>query len=288
MESLPILRKLTIPLFFLVLVVQTGCNMPEAGLPAAPTQRITQAYQTVEARLTQAATSTTAAPPTASSTINPTSASSPAATATQSSTPDPTATVVCNRAGAGNPIDLTIPDNTRMQPGEAFTKEWALENVGSCTWTKDYALRFFYGEQMGAPGYIPLRENVAPGQTVNLSIDMVAPENPGTYQGNWKLQSSNDILFGIGPNGAAPFWVRVIVVQPPTSIPPPPAPAPTSTQTPEPTITDTSVPTAAPTLTETATPATFTDTPEPTSTAAGEQTSAAPVTPTVEESDSAP
>ncbi len=47
----------------------------------------------------------------------------------------PTSEIACNQAAAGNPIDITIPDGTKMTPNESFAKTWRLENVGSCTWT---------------------------------------------------------------------------------------------------------------------------------------------------------
>jgi hypothetical protein len=151
--------------------------------------------------------------------------------ATQTLTSAPSATAICDRAGAGNPIDLTIPDDTRMQPGQAFTKRWALQNTGACTWSREYSARFFSGEQMSAPESVFLSGNIMPGQTVEITIDMVAPLKPGTYQGNWKLRNASNVLFGIGPNGSAPFWVKIVVVQPSTTTPTPPTTTPTTTVT---------------------------------------------------------
>jgi hypothetical protein len=53
---------------------------------------------------------------------------------------------------------------------------------------------------------------VAPNQSIDISVNMVAPENVGTYQGNWKLSNADGVLFGIGPGGESPFWVRIKVV----------------------------------------------------------------------------
>jgi hypothetical protein len=131
------------------------------------------------------------------------------------STPLPTITsgaALCDQAAPGSPIDVTIPDDTIMQPGQPFTKTWRLLNAGTCTWTSEYALVWFSGEQMGAPLAIPLSGEVAPGQMVDLSVDMVAPETPGKYQSNWKLRNAKGVLFGIGPNAASAFWVRIEVV----------------------------------------------------------------------------
>jgi len=151
----------------------------------------------------------------------------------------------CDQAAPGMPIDVTIPDDTVVEPGYVFTKIWRLENAGTCTWTVEYRAAFFYGDRMNAPDSVPLNHAVAPGAVIEISVDMVAPFIPGTYQGNWKLSNTDGELFGIGPDGDAPFWVRIIVsdVLPGT-------PTATQTLTPEftntPTITTTPLPTATP------------------------------------------
>ncbi len=121
-------------------------------------------------------------------------------------------TTSCDRAGAGNPIDISIPDDSQLLPGQVFTKVWLLQNVGTCTWTKDYKVALFSGESMGAQISVSLPGNVPPGQSVEISLDMVAPQTPGEYQSNWKLRNPSNEWFGIGPDGSAPFWVRIVIV----------------------------------------------------------------------------
>ena len=232
----------------IVLLITSGCN------PAAVTSpeiNVTQAYQTVSAHLTQALE--TEANQTLQLTLPPaTPQPSPMRLASLSPTPDLpkatrtlTPTLVCDRAAAGNPFDITIPDDTSMQPGQSFTKIWRLQNVGSCTWTTDYAVRFFYGAQMSAPETVLLKDNVNPGQAIEVAVDMVAPQSPGIHQGNWKLTNAAGQLFGIGPNGDAPFWVRINIQEPPTATPTQvntATPAPTATASPTPTPTTTPTP----------------------------------------------
>jgi hypothetical protein len=220
-------------------LVLAGCNMPESGASLSPTMNVTQAYQTVEARLTAGVALTpsfTAQPeggdleppsdtPTATLTPGPATATSGAPTSTSPPSQK------CDQAAPANPIDVTIPDDTQMQPGQSFTKIWRLQNQGTCTWTNQYAAVFFSGERMEAPPVVSLAGEVSPGQTVDISIDMVAPEEPGTYQGNWKLRNASNVLFGIGPNGSAPFWVRIVVVPTPTETPTPATTTPTMTPT---------------------------------------------------------
>ncbi|HSF83346.1 MAG TPA: NBR1-Ig-like domain-containing protein [Anaerolineales bacterium] len=148
----------------------------------------------------------------------------------QTSTPNR----LCDQAAPGNPIDVTIPDDTSMLPNQVFTKIWRLQNIGTCAWTKSYSVTFFSGEQMGAPASVPIPGEVAPGQSIDISVDMIAPGTAGKYQGNWKLRNAANVLFGIGPSSSAPFWVRIVVVQTstPTLTPQTPTPSPTATSTP--------------------------------------------------------
>jgi hypothetical protein len=214
----------------------TGCNLP-ARATTTPTLNVTQAYQTVEARLTEAISRTPTVSPTQPRvTDTPAEATSPPTevieTATQDSAQTPPTT--CDQALPGFPIDVTIPDDTVLQPGERFTKTWRLQNAGTCTWTSDYALVWFSGEQLDAPLSIPLSGNTDPGQSVDLSVEMKVPDTEGTYQSWWKLRNPAGVLFGIGPNSDAAFWVRIVAEGTPIS-----SVTPTITETVGPTITPT-------------------------------------------------
>ena len=83
--------------------------------------------------------------------------------------------------------DVTIPDDSVIGPKEKFTKIWELRNIGTCTWDTSYALVFIWGETFGASSLIPLAQVVQPGQVVDLSIDMVSPDWPACFQGNWMI-----------------------------------------------------------------------------------------------------
>ena len=137
---------------------------------------------------------------------------------------------VCDRACAGHPLDITIPDNMVLHPGQPFSKTWSIENIGSCTWTEDYAVVWFSGEQMGFSGQRiqHIEKSVAPGQSIQLTLDLIAPTKPGVHQGNWKLRNPDGDLFGIGPDGLSSFWVRIIIADEKTQMP---SPVPTVTLT---------------------------------------------------------
>ena len=108
--------------------------------------------------------------------------------------------------------DLTIPDGTRLSAGQFFTKTWRIKNTGSCGWTTDFSFVFASGDQMGGQN-IRLPKNVAPGETVDLSVDMYAPATPGNYQGNWQLKTGSN--YAVGPA----IWLKITVPGPSYSAP---------------------------------------------------------------------
>ena len=79
--------------------------------------------------------------------------------------------------------DVTVPDKTIFAPGAAFTKTWRLKNVSTCIWTTAYKLVYYSGEPMSAPTSVNLPWNAGYGQTVDISVNMVAPNVAGNYRG---------------------------------------------------------------------------------------------------------
>lgn len=125
--------------------------------------------------------------------------------------------------------DITIEDGTQLKPGEAFTKTWQLMNAGTCTWGSGYTLFFFSGDQMSAPASVSLSRgiDVAPGTLINVSVDLVAPNEPGSYRGDFKFKDASGTVFGINPNAAGSIYVKISVV----AATPTPTTAPTATRT---------------------------------------------------------
>ncbi len=107
--------------------------------------------------------------------------------------------------------DVTYPDDSEVDSGASFAKTWRLRNDGTCTWTSSYALVFSHGDQMGGPVAVPLAGAVSPGNVVDLSVNLTAPVDPGTYQGFWMLRNNESVLFGIGADGSVAFWVKIVV-----------------------------------------------------------------------------
>jgi hypothetical protein len=158
---------------------------------------------------------------TASMAVSP----SPSPSPTMPSTPSP-----CNRLSAGQPMDISIPDGSRLRPGEAFSKTWRLLNAGSCAWTHAYALVWFSGAELSQVHSQQLNADVAPGDYIDISVDMAAPMRAGVFQSNWMLKAPDGTFFGLGPAGTSPIWARIEVVDNRT---PTASPIPTQTSTPQ-------------------------------------------------------
>jgi len=205
-------RPLFIPLIALMLAA-LACNMPGAAPAAAPPETQEIGGQIAEPGVEQAEpvepSPTEEIPPT-DTPEPPTAEPSPTATATPTHTPEPEGCT--NRIGFV--ADVTVPDGADFDPGEAFTKTWRLRNDGTCTWTSSHSLVFSHGDAMGGPAELPLPAVVNPGQTVDLSVDLVAPDDPGGYKGFWMLRDPSGVLFGLGEDGDVAFWVEIEVLEP--------------------------------------------------------------------------
>ena len=101
-------------------------------------------------------------------------------------------------------VSESIPDGTRFQAGETFTKSWTLRNAGDCDWTTDYKFVYESGDQMGGKSSMNVPSLIEPGETVTLNIDMTAPTTDGSYTGVWRLKSNDGKKMG-------KYWANISV-----------------------------------------------------------------------------
>ncbi len=107
--------------------------------------------------------------------------------------------------------DVTIPDGTVVDPGAKFTKTWRLKNVGTTTWLTAYSLVHVSNDKIEGPATVSLPKNVAPGETVDVSVELTAPSETGTHTSYWKLSNDRGQLFGIGGDASGAFYVQIKV-----------------------------------------------------------------------------
>ena len=60
--------------------------------------------------------------------------------------------------------DVTVEDYSPFKPNQLFTKVWEVKNVGTCTWTPNYALVFSYGDRMSGISPKFINQTVKPGE----------------------------------------------------------------------------------------------------------------------------
>ena len=100
--------------------------------------------------------------------------------------------------------DVTITDGHQVRPGERFRKTWRVKNTGNTTWTPYYSFVYVSGDRMEGRN-INIPATVYPGQTVELSVNLIAPKDDGTYRGYWQMQTPYGYNFG------ETIWVKVRV-----------------------------------------------------------------------------
>jgi hypothetical protein len=106
--------------------------------------------------------------------------------------------------------DVTIEDGSTLDPGQYFIKTWRIQNVGTCTWNSDYQLVFASGDLMGGSLYQSLTNvHIPPGTTMDVSVQLRAPEESGSYRGYWRFKDSQGGDFGLTSGGSV--WVDIKV-----------------------------------------------------------------------------
>lgn len=228
----PVLRFSVV--LILSVFILSACNLPRssANNPSSSDILITAAAQTVVAQLTQAASNAPATPTPLGvlpSSTQPPATQAPATEVPASSTstlvpPSPTqlptqmpatktpVPTPCNWANFVT--DVSYPDGSFVPAGSTFVKTWRLKNIGSCTWTSSYDLVFSDGTRMGGASSQKLTSsNVAPGETLDVSVTLKAPSTPGSYEGDWLLQDKSGNEFGIGQDAQSAFWVKIDSVE---------------------------------------------------------------------------
>jgi hypothetical protein len=214
---------------FAISLALAGCGSKATASPTTnPELILTAANETAQAMVTQIFAATpsptlttptptfdavqTIAAQTASALLTQSAGLTPSSSPTNAGTP---ATPIPPGQGGDRAIfvaDVTIPDGSVIAPGASFTKTWKLQNAGSSTWTTSYSFEYISGEKMGTVTSVSLKQSVAPGAQIDISVDMVAPTSNGSYQSYWKMKNSagqyfNDsvyVLITVGSGGQNP------------------------------------------------------------------------------------
>ncbi len=185
-------------LFLLTGFSLAGCISvsPSAATPTAPPQFVTSTLPPTRA-LVLPSTATPATPD-----VELTGTVTPAVT----SRPDCKVQAVLLE-------DVTIPDNTRVEAGETFTKTWRFKNSGTCHWS-GFTIDFLTGDRMGAPDSAPIPDTLA-GSTVDVSLELTAPKADESYSTYFTLKDAEGESIDVGTEKT--FWVKIVVGNPATA-----------------------------------------------------------------------
>jgi hypothetical protein len=112
------------------------------------------------------------------------------ATATNTHTPSPLACeVVKVEPRAGSKLPYRNDFDARFTLKNTGTKDWKADNVD---------LRYASGEKMQKyADAVDMKSDTATGKEYTFAVDMLAPENPGTYRATWNLVESGTLICSV-------------------------------------------------------------------------------------------
>lgn len=199
-----------------LLVTACGASATPAGEPTPDVAAIrTSAASTVVSQFTLTAAAFTPTP------AAPSETPTPEATATETTLPvaqvtnaEGTPVDLCDKySWDPDTVDVNVPDNTVVSPGQDFVKTWKIKNIGSCTWGEGYKLVFSYSSLPNDDALNgvaqPLTAAIGPQQEVEVSVQFTAPDLPGTYFSVWTMENARGISF-LGNDNKA-LYVQVVV-----------------------------------------------------------------------------
>ena len=171
---------------------------------------MTQAAGTVFAQFTETALAVPTNTPTATETATPTLTSTPLPTATTyyvwvapttsyytstplSLTPSLTPTTAAYSCSI---TSKSIADGTDFSPNEDFDASWTVKNTGSETWdASNFDFRYISGTSMYKHNAVyDFPSSVAPGESITITVDMVAPSSAAYYETFWGINYSSTTI----------------------------------------------------------------------------------------------
>jgi len=142
-----------------------------------------------------------------------------AATATAAAAVTAAAMVATDKSGEAAPgtaatsgealmLDVALPVMMAVQPAQSFAQTWRFTNKSKTAWCRGATLHlanadgYIRGDQLQAPASVTVPD-IAPGETVNVKVDMMAPAELDTYRSSWRLQVADHPA----PVASGPFVV---------------------------------------------------------------------------------
>jgi Ig-like domain from next to BRCA1 gene len=207
-------RNMKFLFWFAILALVMACA-PSLATPF-PTANPNQVNQFIALTANAAATQTAAVLPTSSptATVTPTPRNTETATLTFTSTvifilssptkPVPPTLVIIGGGGSGGGgssgggssssnyacqvVSVSPSNGSSFKSRDDFDTTWRVKNTGQKNWDRN-SVDFVYlsGAKIHKIAGYDLSNSVSTGSTIDLSVDMVAPKDSGTYTTTWTL-----------------------------------------------------------------------------------------------------
>jgi len=190
-------------LLLLGALILTSCGGQTGGETATPAVADTQVVANTPGSATQPPVATE--PPALTAEASATSTNLPSPTVLVE--PRPTNVAGCTNSAAFV-ADVTIPDNTQIDGGAQFVKTWRIMNNGTCIWASDYKLTYYSEERMNAPAEVPLAITY-PGQTLDISVTLTAPNSIGKHRGNFVIKNAEGLIMKVADDSR--LWLIINV-----------------------------------------------------------------------------
>ena len=103
--------------------------------------------------------------------------------------------------------DVTLADGIKVKPGQVLQKVWSMKNTGDKAWPEGTRLQFIGGDVTPAPASAAaggesawsdaaLVPSAAPGQVINIALDIQTPQELGRFRGTFRLVTPEGVRFG--------------------------------------------------------------------------------------------
>src|SRR2546429_119255 len=98
----------------------------------------------------------------------------------------------------------TIPDNTKIGAGQAFTKSWTIRNSGTTTWNNGYRLRWVSGANLSNHVDVVIAGTVAFDGSCALRDLLTSPTRRSTDREDWKFINPSGTTIPV--SGSNTIW----------------------------------------------------------------------------------
>jgi len=85
--------------------------------------------------------------------------------------------------------DVTVGEGESVPPNTCFVKTWTIRNPGPEPWPPSTSLKLARGHEMGVTCKSIAVPSLNAGDSIDVSVQMKSPDQPGTYDSEFRLSS---------------------------------------------------------------------------------------------------